>query len=123
MFSMLLSLQRGQVGIARLNREPAASWHGVASVDDHIHHNLLDLSWIHLDLEESRLQLGDYFDIGADQPFKHLFEFDYECIQVDNDRTENLLVGKRKQLTDEISRMFACPEDLANRLPVRIACR
>ena len=77
----------------------AALWHRVFGVHYQVHDDLLDLARIGASASQFRRQLGDQFDVFANERTQKAFHVAHNGVDVDYLQFEQLLTAKGQQLT------------------------
>jgi hypothetical protein len=98
-------------------RDPAALRHGVARVQNQVQNDLLNLGRIHLHQAEITRQIGNEFDVLADQPGEQITHFRDRIVQGEQARLNRPLLRHRHQLLDEPRPLLPRRADLLGETP------
>ncbi len=98
---MLEGVGRIDVDIARLDREPAPSRHGIAGIDHEVHHDLLDLASV----DAGGVQVGGQTlgegDVLSDESLEHARQGADDIVQVLDGGLQDLLAAEGQELARE----------------------
>src|SRR5439155_15948334 len=91
-----------QLDVRRLDRQPSAARHRVASVDRQIEDDLLDLSGIRPDAPEALVAADRELDVLPEQPSQKWLDRADHRAQIDDLGLENLLAAEGEQLPRQL---------------------
>ncbi len=106
-----------QLRICRLYGQLTAGRHCISSVQNQIHHHLVELNWVGLNIPKVRVQNNHQLDILPDGAPQQFFEFGYALIDVEYLRLQNLLPPESKELSGQACGPFASAAYLQRPLP------
>src|SRR3989442_4506920 len=87
-----------EIDICGLDLELSAFWHRIQRVDDEIHQDLFDLSFVGFDAPESVAEIEEQIDVFADERLKHDVHVADDGMQIEDLALENLFATKSHQL-------------------------
>ena len=90
-----------ELDVGGLDRQRAASRHGIPRVDREVHDDLFHLSAIGLYGRRVRPGADDDLDVLADQPLEHRPHVGHHHVQVEQRRLDDLLAAEGEQLARE----------------------
>ena len=108
--------RRVESHIGQLDRQAAASGHGVAGIDGEIQENLLDLPGVRLHAAERRGLHDDDLDVLADQAPQHLLRVGDDRAEIEDARLQDLPPAESEELPRQGRGPFGRPDDLAHAL-------
>ena len=80
------------------DRELASFRHGIASIDDHVHDDLLDLPLIGFYVPQIRLAIHQQLDVFADQAGEHFTQVAENNVEIQDRRLKQLSPAESQQL-------------------------
>ena len=106
-----------------LHFQAAAMRHRIASVDDQVHHDLLELTFAEFHLPGAVVQIEHERHVFAAKAAQHRLHLPDRADDVDDDRHRHLLAAEREQVLRQRGGLLAGQTNLFDRLAVRSAPR
>lgn len=101
-----------QFDIFCFENESSATRHGIACIDDQIHDDLFDLTWVRFDRKDFSVEAAGKNNIFADKPAHERFDIVGQLIQIEHLRFQHLLPAEGQELLRQHSGPFPAGLDL-----------